>query len=387
MATEMMIKPPSGAEALSEGCTSRKKISILVVSPARKSLRIGRRKLNPTTRRTNQRFCGFTLVELLVVVAIIALLISILLPSLSKAKDLARSAVCLSHLSGAGKGFQMYAAEYDDYIPGPNTSGTKWRNWTGRPPKWDDSDSPNTPLQADDWMSPTLGNSLGLSAKRGNRLEQLFNHDFCCPANRAKYDDSWPSGAWPDATTINYNSYSSPFTFHYYFDADHAKARGNPDGAHFGNGYDRLVDIRPANHRFRLETVGIASDKIAAADGSRYINSEGKITFNVGDVAGAYGLNFTCRGATLNVFHQGNGNPYKFKDEGGGSYPALHPDVARYTYRHPNESINAVFYDGHCENLHNVESRKVKYWFPSGSVVVSTSGLGDRSVSVGDVIP
>jgi prepilin-type N-terminal cleavage/methylation domain-containing protein/prepilin-type processing-associated H-X9-DG protein len=59
---------------------------------------------------------GFTLIELLVVVAIILLLMAILLPSLSKAREQAKQTVCASHLSAFGKGFYFYAAENRDYL-------------------------------------------------------------------------------------------------------------------------------------------------------------------------------------------------------------------------------------------------------------------------------
>jgi prepilin-type N-terminal cleavage/methylation domain-containing protein len=60
---------------------------------------------------------GFTLIELLVVVAIIALLISILLPSLSRARELAKRAVCSSNLRGIGQGMHIYANDNREWFP------------------------------------------------------------------------------------------------------------------------------------------------------------------------------------------------------------------------------------------------------------------------------
>jgi prepilin-type N-terminal cleavage/methylation domain-containing protein len=51
---------------------------------------------------------GFTLMELLVVIAVIALLLSILAPSLQKAKSLARNVICNAHLKQWGYIWQMY---------------------------------------------------------------------------------------------------------------------------------------------------------------------------------------------------------------------------------------------------------------------------------------
>lgn len=73
---------------------------------------------NPT-RPTYLRQAGFTLVELLVVIGIIAVLISILLPALSKATASARRLQCLSNLRQIGVAFSSYEAENNSMvIPG-----------------------------------------------------------------------------------------------------------------------------------------------------------------------------------------------------------------------------------------------------------------------------
>jgi len=64
------------------------------------------------------RFKGFTLVELLVVVAIIALLLAILLPALNKSRELVRSTVCATNLNAMGDAWLMFAAEHKDRGPG-----------------------------------------------------------------------------------------------------------------------------------------------------------------------------------------------------------------------------------------------------------------------------
>ncbi len=60
---------------------------------------------------------AFTLVELLVVTGIIALLIGILLPALSKARQTANRAACLSNLHNLGVAMAMYTAQYKGVLP------------------------------------------------------------------------------------------------------------------------------------------------------------------------------------------------------------------------------------------------------------------------------
>ena len=59
----------------------------------------------------------FTLIELLIVIAIIAILMSLLLPALSGAKRRAKLIVCMSNLKQMGAGMIIYAAYYDQEWP------------------------------------------------------------------------------------------------------------------------------------------------------------------------------------------------------------------------------------------------------------------------------
>ena len=90
---------------------------------------------------------GFTLVELLVVIGIIALLISILLPSLAKARQAANKVACLSNQRQICLAVRMFANDHKDYLPGAgynNGQGVGQYLATGTITDWRVQDPLNT---------------------------------------------------------------------------------------------------------------------------------------------------------------------------------------------------------------------------------------------------
>lgn len=89
----------------------------------------------------NQKCKGFTLIELLVVISIIAMLLAILMPALSKVKEKAREVICRTHLRSVGLGMLLYIEDYDGKAF--NSSGSNsffWKDTNG------------------DYLTPNVGN-------------------------------------------------------------------------------------------------------------------------------------------------------------------------------------------------------------------------------------
>lgn len=112
-----------------------------------------------------RRRFGFTLVELLVVIGIIALLISILLPALTKARRQSVTVQCLSNMRQIGQAMIMYAGDYGGMLPGPCTKGQK--------AYYDNSTTRSV------YLATFLAHYMGLPLPSS---KTLLNPCFLCPA-------------------------------------------------------------------------------------------------------------------------------------------------------------------------------------------------------------
>lgn len=139
------------------------------VPPPRPDARSTDRRLSACravpSRLSLRRHRGFTLVELLVVISIIALLIGVLLPALGAARNAARTARTLAHLQQISLALNNYAADHRQHLPSTEHSGATWMDRIAT--YIDDRDGFRSPLDENkDWDTdpPTRHTSFAINS-------------------------------------------------------------------------------------------------------------------------------------------------------------------------------------------------------------------------------
>jgi len=152
-------------------------------------------------RRSHRLAPAFTLIELLVVVAIIALLISILLPSLSKAREQAKAAVCAANNHNVGQSCMIYMGQFSGTFPNNDPypmnplgiAGTSWAARNGNSPteKFDpvhgyitlyaNEIPPDIPVEADE---PWEEYPFGFRVQSQYEPDTIWEGFYCPSQNR-----------------------------------------------------------------------------------------------------------------------------------------------------------------------------------------------------------
>lgn len=83
---------------------------------------------NTNSRAQPRRLRAFTLTELLVVIGVVALLIALLMPLLSRARASSQAVSCLSNLRQIMMAFQLYAGDNRQQLPDPASTGQSWES-------------------------------------------------------------------------------------------------------------------------------------------------------------------------------------------------------------------------------------------------------------------
>ncbi len=297
---------------------------------------------------------GFTLIELLVVVSIIALLISILLPSLRSAREQAKVVTCMATQSGIGRAAASYTSQYNEWLPGsPGTTGTQL---LGHPDSggWADEEvemPPDAgPVQVWDWATP-LQMYTHLPTNRAKKWRVLVD-ELKCPSNQflsIPYPMG-PTAQWPVQPMVSYNTLRQ---FMYW-------ASGAPSFEASAPPWLTESTQIPQGYSPRLSKLGHPADNIFLTDGSRYTPDSGQVDHDVDWNAG-FGGGFSDGGPTLKAGTIDVGYLRAFR---------VDRTLAPLTYRHKRAKdigIVVSYFDGHGAYMTEQTSRFPDPWWPRGT--------------------
>lgn len=349
-------------------------------------------------RRTQSRHMvhGFTLVELLVVISIIALLLGFLLPALGSVRESARGIVCGANIKQFLTSMQIYDTENNgDIIGSPGTTGKQLLNdqratmepalevrgdatqpfdWAGPMAFGYMGDNPNAPRMRDERFALLSGGGIGGTARDTSGSYGVFacpsNNQISLPYSGSTQPNGIDGTAFQVQLSTSYmasrdflwmGSYAGQGDFSppQWAGSDFWGERGNfwtPSGFITLPGGTSGEGYRP-----QISRVGPSlSTKVFISDGTRFQSPALPFLDHDVDANAGWGGAF----ADLGPWNVGNTRAYPFGRNAAGQ------DMGKNSFRHggrEDEKGNVGWFDGHVTTETLDDMRRPEFYVPTGT--------------------